>query len=87
VNANYAYRSSTYGTLDASEYARIPGYSVSNLSLGVRSTRGAAWDVSVWVKNAFDKQYYTSMWNSNFGSYNAVIGTPRTAGVTGRYEF
>ena len=30
-NVNYAYRSSTYGTLDASEYARIPGYSLSNL--------------------------------------------------------
>jgi iron complex outermembrane receptor protein len=87
VNANYAYRGTTYGTLDASEYSRIPSYSVSNLSVGVRSTRGAAWDLSLWVKNVFDKQYYTSMWNSNFGSYNAVIGTPRTVGVTGRYEF
>ncbi|WP_338758871.1 TonB-dependent receptor [Massilia sp. METH4] len=87
VNANYAYRSDTYGTLDASEYAKIPSYSVSNLSLGLRSTRGAAWDISLWVKNAFDKHHYTSMWNSGFGSYNAVIGTPRTAGITGRHEF
>ncbi|MBB3222019.1 TonB-dependent receptor [Pseudoduganella umbonata] len=87
VNGNYAYRGTTYGTLDASEYAKIPSYSVSNLSVGVRSTRGAAWDVSLWVKNAFDKHYYTSLWNSGFGSYNAVIGTPRTAGITGRYEF
>jgi iron complex outermembrane receptor protein len=87
VNANYAYRGSTYGTLDASAYATIPAYSVSNLSVGLRGTHGAAWDVSLWVKNAFDKHYYTSLWNSGFGSYNAVIGTPRTAGVTGRYEF
>ncbi|WP_371867953.1 TonB-dependent receptor [Pseudoduganella rivuli] len=87
VNANYSYRGATYGTLDASEYSKIPAYSISNFSLGLRSTRGAAWDVSLWVKNAFDKHYYTSMWNSNFGSYNAVIGTPRTVGVTGRYEF
>jgi iron complex outermembrane receptor protein len=87
VNANYAYRGATYGTLDASEYAKIPSYSVSNLSVGLRGTRGAAWDVSLWVKNAFDKHYYTSLWNSGFGSYNAVIGTPRTAGITGRYEF
>src|SRR5450830_1304566 len=87
VNANYAYRASTYGTLDASEYARIPAYSVSNFSVGLRTTNGTAWDVSLWVKNAFDKQYYTSLWNSGFGSYNAVIGTPRTVGITGRYEF
>lgn len=87
ANANYAYRGATYGTLDASEYSKIPAYSISNFSIGLRSTRGAAWDVSLWVKNAFDKHYYTSMWNSNFGSYNAVIGTPRTVGVTGRYEF
>lgn len=87
ANANVAYRSGTYGTLDASDYSKIPGYSVSNFSLGLRSTRGKAWDVSLWVKNAFDKQYYTSLWNSAFGSYNAVIGTPRTVGVTGRHEF
>lgn len=86
-NANYAYRASTYGTLDASEYAKIPAYSVSNLSLGLRSTNGVAWDVSLWVKNAFDRHYYTSLWNSGFGSYNAVIGTPRTAGITARHEF
>lgn len=86
-NANYAYRAGTYGTLDASAYAKIPGYSVSNLSVGLRTTRGAAWDVSLWVKNAFDKHYYTSLWNSGFGSYNAVIGTPRTVGVSARHEF
>ncbi|WP_229417429.1 TonB-dependent receptor [Massilia sp. Root418] len=86
-NANYSYRAATYGTLDASEYSKIPAYSVSNFSLGLRTTRGAAWDVSLWVKNAFDKHYYTSMWNSGFGSYNAVIATPRTVGVTARHEF
>ncbi|MES2262408.1 MAG: TonB-dependent receptor [Pseudomonadota bacterium] len=87
LNANYAYRSDTYGTLDASEYSKIPAYSVTNFSVGLRTTRGAAWDVSLWAKNAFDKQYYTSMWNSNFGSYNTVIGTPRTVGITARHEF
>jgi iron complex outermembrane receptor protein len=86
-NANYAYRAATYGTLDASEYAKIPGYSVSNFAIGLRTTRGAAWDVSLWAKNAFDKHYYTSLWNSGFGSYNAVIATPRTVGITARHEF
>jgi iron complex outermembrane receptor protein len=86
-NANYSYRSETFGTLDASQYSKIPAYSLSNFSAGLRSTGDAGWDVSLWVKNAFDKQYYTSMWNGNFGSYNAVIGTPRTAGVTVRRDF
>jgi len=41
----------------------------------------------LWAKNAFDKLYYTSMWNSSFGAYNAVIGTPRTVGLTARADF
>jgi len=86
-NANYSYRGEAFGTLDASSYSKIPAYSVTNASVGVRSTNGTAWDVSLWVKNAFDRQYYTSMWNANFGSYNAVIGTPRTVGVTARHDF
>ena len=86
-NANYAYRAETYGTLDASAYSKIPAYSLSNVSVGLRAQRGQAWDLSLWVKNAFDKQYYTSLWNSSFGSYNAVIGTPRTVGLTARLEF
>ena len=87
-NANYAYRSSTYGTLDASEYSRIPAYSVSNLSAGVRIKNGPTkWDISLWAKNVFDKQYYTSMWNTNPGACNAVIGTPRTVGLTARADF
>ncbi len=87
-NANYAYRASTYGTLDASEYSRIPAYSVSNVSAGVRLKHGATkWDISLWAKNVFDKQYYTSMWNTSLGAYNAVIGTPRTIGLTARADF
>jgi iron complex outermembrane receptor protein len=87
LNANYSYRSSTYGTLDASEYSRIPAYSLTNLSVGVRSNGEHAWDLSLWARNVFDRHYYTSMWNGTFGSYNAVIGTPRTLGVSARYDF
>ncbi|NRR28723.1 TonB-dependent receptor [Oxalobacteraceae bacterium] len=87
-NANYAFRASTYGTLDASEYSRIPAYSVSNASAGVRfKAGGTKWDVSLWAKNLFDKQYYTSMWNTSLGAYNAVIGTPRTVGLTAKADF
>jgi iron complex outermembrane receptor protein len=87
-NANYAYRSEVFGTLDASQYSKIPAYSLTNLSAGARfKAGGARWDVSLWAKNAFDKQYYTSMWNTSFGAYNAIIGTPRTVGLTARADF
>jgi iron complex outermembrane receptor protein len=43
--------------------------------------------VSLWAKNAFDKLYYTSLWNTSFGAYNAVIGTPRTVGLTAKADF
>ncbi|RFP15197.1 TonB-dependent receptor [Duganella sp. BJB488] len=87
-NINYAYRSGTYGTLDASEYSRIPAYSLTNLSAGVKVKNGPTrWDISVWAKNVFDKTYYTSTWNTNPGAYNAVIGTPRQVGVTARADF
>ena len=87
-NANYAYRSEVFGTLDASKYSKIPAYSLTNLSAGARfKAGGAKWDVSLWAKNAFDKQYYTSMWNTSFGAYNAIIGTPRTVGLTARADF
>jgi iron complex outermembrane receptor protein len=87
-NANYAYRSEVFGTLDASKYSKIPAYSLTNLSTGARfKAGGAKWDVSLWAKNAFDKLYYTSMWNTSFGAYNAIIGTPRTVGLTARADF
>jgi iron complex outermembrane receptor protein len=87
VNGNVSYRSSTYGTLDASTYSRIPAYGLANLAAGVRSNGERAWDLQLWARNLFDRQYYTSMWNNAFGSYNAVIGTPRTIGATARLDF
>ncbi|MYM68131.1 TonB-dependent receptor [Pseudoduganella sp. FT55W] len=87
-NANTSYRTESFGTLDASRYAKIPAYALTNLSAGARfKAGGAKWDVSLWAKNAFDKLYYTSLWNSSFGAYNAVIGTPRTLGLTARADF
>lgn len=87
-NANTSYRTEVFGTLDASQYSKIPAYALTNLSAGARfKAGGAKWDVSLWAKNAFDKLYYTSMWNTSFGAYNAIIGTPRTVGLTARADF
>ncbi|TBV07987.1 TonB-dependent receptor [Phytopseudomonas dryadis] len=88
VNASYAFRSRAVGTIDDSEYGQIPSYAVVNLSTGLRGDLGdGQWDVSLWLKNAGDKTYFTSLWNSANGGYAGVLGTPRTLGLTARYDF
>jgi iron complex outermembrane receptor protein len=88
VNGNYAWRSHAVGTVDDSSEAQLPGYGLVNLSTGVRGDWGKGqWDVSLWLKNAFDKTYYTTLWNSPNGAYTGVLGTPRTMGMTARYDF
>ena len=88
VNGNYAWRSPAVGTVDDSREAQLPGYGLVNLSTGVRGDWGKGqWDVSLWLKNAFDKTYYTTLWNSPNGAYTGVLGTPRTLGMTARYDF
>ncbi|MCU1723276.1 TonB-dependent receptor [Pseudomonas sp. 5P_5.1_Bac1] len=88
VTASYAFRSKAVGVVEDSDYARIPSYAVVNLSTGLRGDLGQGqWDVSLWVKNAFDKTYYTTLWSAANGGYEGLLGTPRTLGVTGRYDF
>ncbi|HEK0908748.1 TPA: TonB-dependent receptor [Pseudomonas putida] len=88
VTASYAFRSRAVGTIDDSDYGQIPSYAIVNLSTGVRLDQGdGVLDLSLWVKNAGDKTYFTSLWNSANGGYAGVLGTPRTVGATARYDF
>lgn len=88
VTASYAFRSKAVGTVEDSDYGQIPSYAVVNLSTGLRGDfNQGQWDVSLWVKNAFDKTYYTTLWTGGNGGYEGLLGTPRTLGVTGRYDF
>ncbi|MCQ9426198.1 TonB-dependent receptor [Pseudomonas sp. LJDD11] len=88
VTGSYAYRSRAVGIVEDSVHAQIPGYGVANFATGLRGDWGQGqWDVSLWVKNAFDKTYYTSLWSEPNGGYSGFMGAPRTVGVTGRYDF
>ncbi|TEE96195.1 TonB-dependent receptor [Pseudomonas aeruginosa] len=88
VSASYAYRSAAEGTLDNSDLSKIDGYALVNLAAGLRSDLGdGQLDASVWLKNAFDKDYYLSAFASINGSYTASVGQPRTLGVSLRYDF
>ncbi|WP_058876610.1 TonB-dependent receptor [Pseudomonas aeruginosa] len=88
VSASYAYRSAAEGTLDNSDLSKIDGYALVNLAAGLRSDLGdGQLDTSVWLKNAFDKDYYLSAFASINCSYTASVGQPRTLGVSLRYDF
>ena len=88
VTGSYAFRSKAVGTVEDSDYGQIPSYAVVNLSTGLRGDfNQGQWDVSLWLKNSFDKTYYTTLWTGGNGGYEGLLGTPRTLGVTGRYDF
>ncbi|UWF49581.1 TonB-dependent receptor [Pseudomonas sp. N3-W] len=88
VTGSYAFRSKAVGTVEDSDYGQIPSYAVVNLSTGFRGDfHQGQWDVSLWLKNAFDKTYYTTLWTGGNGGYEGLLGTPRTLGLTGRYDF
>ncbi|MFJ2986798.1 TonB-dependent receptor [Collimonas sp. NPDC087041] len=94
VTGSYALRSSTRGSVDNSIYSEIPSYGLVNLATGWRIVQGdKSWDLSLWVRNLFDKRYYLSVYSAGAGTqasglyYNAAVGDSRTVGATLRYNF
>lgn len=87
VAAGYSLRSSQFGTLDDSQYAKIPGYGLFNLATGWRVTSGQhRWDFSIWAHNVFDKHYYLSTFAAT-NYYTAAVGDCREVGATLRYTW
>lgn len=69
VTGSYAFRSKAVGTVEDSDYGQIPSYAVVNLSTGLRGNyEQGQWDVSLWLKNAFDKTYYTTLWSGGMAA-------------------
>jgi iron complex outermembrane receptor protein len=88
--AQYAYRSSVYGTVDDAPYSRIKGYAVVNLRAGARFAE--RYEASVWVNNVFDESYFQTLGSTAIpgaGAWAATgqLGAPRTVGATLRAEF
>ncbi len=81
-NANYNAKYSGRATgLD------VAGYGLANFRAGFRAS--GKWDVYVWVKNAFEKDYWEQLAStpSSTGLVAGSPGDPRTWGVTVRAEF
>ena len=80
-HADYSHRSSFNTSSSNSRYAQLPAYGLVNARIGIRDADGK-WDLSVWVKNLTDKNYFQTLSASAQGSITALIGDPRTWGAT-----
>jgi len=75
----------------------LGGYSTMDFITGLRGGEKNAWDVSLWVKNAFDRRAATSVFQRvssplpnqyTFADYdNVKVNPPRQIGVSGTYRF
>lgn len=87
VGADLSYRASFYSSADDSIYARIPGYKVLNLRVGVR-TDDEKYNLEFWLRNALSEDYYQTLGKVPFnsGAISGLLGDPRTFGVTLRAQ-
>lgn len=84
---DYSYRSSVNnGGYSAATV--LPPLHLANARLGVRA-QNRRLDLSFWVKNLFDKQYFSdiAVGVGNAGLLTGQLGDERTYGVTARFHF
>lgn len=82
-SARSGYNSDT----SASRYTTIGGYNVTNASVGYRFASG--WEVDVFARNLFDKDYITAL-TIQTGNSGLILGQPsdpRVVGMTVRTRF
>ncbi|HEX5154623.1 MAG TPA: TonB-dependent receptor [Parafilimonas sp.] len=81
------YRSGFSSSPSPSKYLNVPSYTIANARLGFRVINGIS--AFVWGRNIFNKDYFEQLLpaSGNAGQYAAVLGDPRTYGITLRYSF
>ena len=82
------YRSRFSSNPSRSACTDIAGYALASFRLGFRTDDGG-WDISAWLRNAFDKHLLRGACDPA-GSTGLLVGQPadpRTWGVTGRASF
>lgn len=82
-HADYGWRSSFYTAVSDSRFSLVPSYGIGNARIGVRLDDGR-YDLSVWAKNIFDKDYFQTLSIVASGVITANLGDPRTVGATFR---
>ncbi|GAA5042650.1 TonB-dependent receptor [Marivirga lumbricoides] len=86
IGSDLFYRSSFSSNPTPSAYLNIEGYSLINARLGFRTRKGIT--AYVWSRNLAGTNYFEQLLpaGGNAGHYAAVLGDPRTYGVTLRYS-
>ncbi|MEH3124212.1 MAG: TonB-dependent receptor [Sphingomonas phyllosphaerae] len=87
LHGDWSYRSSYYTVASNSRYGLVPGYGIANARAGVRLGSDGRYDLSVWARNLFDKNYFQTLNVLNYGLVSAVLGDPRTYGATLKVRF
>jgi len=84
-----SYRDKFSSSATPSLYLNIDGYSLANARFGFRSEN--KWQAYFWVRNLLNKDYVEQLLaapgGNGAGYYGAVLGDPRTYGLTVRYTF
>jgi iron complex outermembrane receptor protein len=81
--ADWSHRSTFNTSSSNSAWAQVPAYGVANARIGIRSDDGL-FDISLWAKNLFDKEYFTTLSGANTGAVTGNLGDPQTYGITVR---
>ncbi|CAN5869280.1 TonB-dependent receptor [soil metagenome] len=80
---DYSWRSSFYTAVSDSRFTLVPDYGIGNARIGIKLDDGR-YDLSVWAKNLFDKDYFQTLSIAATGLITANLGDPRTVGATFR---
>lgn len=85
--ADTYYRSSFSSSPSPSQFLNIDGYALVNARVGFRASNGTS--IFIWSRNMLNQNYFEQLLAApgNAGQYGAVLGDPRTYGVTLRYSF
>ncbi|MNK49405.1 Pesticin receptor precursor [compost metagenome] len=81
------YRSTFSSSPTPSQFLNVPGYALFNSRFGFRVRSGVT--TYLWVRNILNKDYFEQLLPGagNAGHYAAVLGDPRTYGITIKYNF
>ncbi len=81
------YRSSFSSSATPSKYLNVPSYILVNARTGIHVNNGLT--AFIWGRNIFNKDYFEQLLvaSGNTGQYAAVLGDPRTYGITLSYSF
>jgi iron complex outermembrane receptor protein len=79
-------RSGFSSSASPSKYLNIEGYSLLNARIGFRAAKGVS--ISLWSRNVLNQNYFEQLLaaGGNAGQYAAVLGDPRTYGISLRHS-